>query len=157
MPSVPLKLFFDGGCRPNPGRIEIGVVVRGVTHILDDCGHGTNSDAEWLAAIHALRIAREGWSIRDVLAHGVIDYHPMIVGPPVEAADHMQTWFEAGACDGFWLCPDVYEDGLPKLVDELVPILQQRGLFREDYSGTTLRDHYGLPVPGRADALADVG
>lgn len=59
MSSVPLKLFFDGGCRPNPGRIEIGVVVRGVTHILDDCGHGTNSDAEWLAAIHALRIARE--------------------------------------------------------------------------------------------------
>jgi len=59
MSSVPLRLFFDGGCRPNPGRIEIGVVVRGVAHILDDCGHGTNSDAEWLAAIHALRIARD--------------------------------------------------------------------------------------------------
>jgi alkanesulfonate monooxygenase SsuD/methylene tetrahydromethanopterin reductase-like flavin-dependent oxidoreductase (luciferase family) len=81
-----------------------------------------------------------------VLAHGVIDYHPMIVGPAVEAADHMQTWFEADACDGFWLCPDVFEDGLPKLVDELVPILQQRGLFHDDYEGTTLRDHLGAPA-----------
>ena len=64
----------------------------------------------------------------------------------VEAADHMQTWFEADACDGFWLCPDVFEDGLPKLVDELVPILQQRGLFHDDYEGTTLRDHLGAPA-----------
>jgi FMN-dependent oxidoreductase (nitrilotriacetate monooxygenase family) len=93
----------------------------------------------------ALKIAQEGWTLRDVLAHGVIDYHPMIVGPAVEAADHMQTWFEAGAADGFWLCPDVYEDGLPVLVNELVPILQERGLFHRDYEGKTLRDHLGVP------------
>lgn len=94
---------------------------------------------------HALKIAGEGWSLREVLAHGVIDYHPTIVGPPVEVADHMQEWFEAGAADGFWLCPDVYEDGLPPLVDEVVPILQERGLFHRDYQGKTLRDHLGVP------------
>ena len=57
MPSR-LKVFFDGGCRPNPGAIEIAVVAAGQTHILRDLGHGTNGDAEWLALIHALRIAQ---------------------------------------------------------------------------------------------------
>lgn len=53
-----LKVFFDGGCRPNPGRIEVAVVVRGVPHFFDDLGSGTNSDAEWLALISALELAR---------------------------------------------------------------------------------------------------
>ena len=56
----------------------------------------------------------------------------------------MQEWFEAGACDGFWFSPDVYEDGIDTLVDEFVPHLQQRGLFHEDYAGDTLRDHLGI-------------
>ncbi|MFT4057557.1 MAG: reverse transcriptase-like protein [Novosphingobium sp.] len=54
-----LKVFFDGGCRPNPGPIEVAVVVRGVVHVFEDCGSGTNSDAEWLALIHALELCRE--------------------------------------------------------------------------------------------------
>ena len=95
---------------------------------------------------NALKIAREGWTLRDVLAHGVIDYHPTIVGPPVEVADHMQQWFEAGAADGFWICVDAHEDGLPPIVDEVVPILQERGLFHLDYEGSTLRDHLGVPA-----------
>ncbi len=52
------KVFFDGGCRPNPGAIEVAVVAAGQTHFLRDLGHGTNGDAEWLALIHALRIAQ---------------------------------------------------------------------------------------------------
>ncbi len=52
-----LKIFFDGGCRPNPGRIEAAVVVRGVPHLFDDLGHGNNTDAEWLALICALELA----------------------------------------------------------------------------------------------------
>lgn len=94
---------------------------------------------------HALKIAREGWSLRDVLAHGVIDYHPVIAGPAIEAADHMQEWFEADAADGFWISPDIYEDGIDAFVDGVVPILQERGLFHHDYEGSTLRDHLGAP------------
>ena len=101
---------------------------------------------------HALTIAREGWTLRDVLAHGVIDYHPVIAGPAVEAADHMQAWFEAGAADGFWVSPDVYEDGIDAFVDQVVPILQERGLFHRDYEGTTLRDHLGAPAQYGLDA-----
>jgi ribonuclease HI len=52
------KIFFDGGCRPNPGRIEVAVVVRGVAHLFLDLGYGTSRDAEWLALIHALELAQ---------------------------------------------------------------------------------------------------
>ncbi|WP_404288917.1 NtaA/DmoA family FMN-dependent monooxygenase [Glutamicibacter arilaitensis] len=96
-------------------------------------------------APHALELAREGWTLRDVLAHGVIDYHPVVPGTAAEVADHMQEWFEAGACDGFSLAIDVYADGIDAFVDEVIPLLQERGLFHDDYEGTTLRDHLGAP------------
>ena len=98
----------------------------------------------------ALEIAREGWTIRDVLAHGVIDYHPTPVGPASVTADHMQEWFEADAVDGFWLLFDVYEDAIDTFVDDVVPLLQERGLYHLDYEGDTLRENlevhqqYGL-------------
>ncbi len=57
-PRRRLKVYFDGGCRPNPGRIEAAVVVRGGLHMFDDLGHGTNSDAEWLALICALELVQ---------------------------------------------------------------------------------------------------
>ena len=101
---------------------------------------------------HALKIAKEGWSLKDILAHGVIDYHPVIVGPGIEAADHMQAWFEAGAADGFWISPDVNADGIDAFVDEVVPILQQRGLFHQDYEGNTLRKHLGASEQYGIDA-----
>jgi ribonuclease HI len=44
-----LKIFFDGGCRPNPGRIEVALVARGMTYFDDDLGCGSSSDAEWIA------------------------------------------------------------------------------------------------------------
>ena len=58
MPDTGLKFYFDGGCRPNPGRLEIAVVVRGTTYFSDDLGCGSNNDAEWIALLAATRIAR---------------------------------------------------------------------------------------------------
>jgi FMN-dependent oxidoreductase (nitrilotriacetate monooxygenase family) len=110
---------------------------------------------EHLAAAHAspmdprssiaLKVAREGWSPRDILAHGVIDYHPTTVGPAKVHADHLQEWFEAGAVDGFWLAPDIYEDGVDAFVDEVVPLLRARGIYPTEYPGTTLRENLGVP------------
>ncbi|GAB3548744.1 NtaA/DmoA family FMN-dependent monooxygenase [Arthrobacter tumbae] len=94
----------------------------------------------------ALEVAREGWTIRDILAHGVIDYHPTPVGEASVTADHMQEWFEASACDGFWVSIDVNEDGVDTFVDEVVPLLQDRGIYHHDYDGTTLRDHLDAPA-----------
>jgi ribonuclease HI len=52
-----LKIYFDGGCRPNPGEMEAAVVARGVAHVSQRLGVGTNCDAEWLALILAYRVA----------------------------------------------------------------------------------------------------
>ena len=54
-----MKIYFDGGCRPNPGAMELAVVAGGQAHVLRALGHGTSMDAEWLALIHALRVAQE--------------------------------------------------------------------------------------------------
>ena len=73
--------------------------------------------------------------------------HWVIAGTPEEIADNIQNWFENGAADGFNVMPPWLTGGFDAFVDHVVPILRKRGLFREEYSGTTLRDHYGLPRP----------
>ncbi|WP_310532777.1 reverse transcriptase-like protein [Novosphingobium sp.] len=79
------KVYFDGGCRPNPGAIEAAVVIRGVTYLFDDLGQGTNSDAEWLALICALRQA---------LALGLEDI--VLIGDAREIIDHAGEALRAG-------------------------------------------------------------
>ena len=74
-PSSRVKVYFDGGCRPNPGVIEAAVVIRGTAYLFDDLGQGTNNDAEWLALICALRQARS-LGLGDVLLIG--DARPII-------------------------------------------------------------------------------
>lgn len=59
----PVKVFFDGGCRPNPGAMETAVVLRGVTEIRRDLGDGNSERAEWLALLHALAAARGEYDI----------------------------------------------------------------------------------------------
>ncbi|MFT0861354.1 LLM class flavin-dependent oxidoreductase [Ancylobacter sp. G4_0304] len=73
--------------------------------------------------------------------------HFVIAGPPERIADEIQLWFENGAADGFNIMPPWLTGGLDAFAEHVVPILRQRGLFRSEYSGTTLRDHYGLPRP----------
>jgi len=64
-----VKVFFDGGCRPNPGPIETAVVTGGVAWLGRDHGRGDNNDAEWLACLDALRVAREA-GLGDVILIG---------------------------------------------------------------------------------------
>ena len=52
------KVFFDGGCRPNPGAMEYAIVAAGQVHIRHDLGQGSSMDAEWLALIAALGIGQ---------------------------------------------------------------------------------------------------
>lgn len=67
-PAV-LKLFFDGGCRPNPGRMETAVVARGEAYLQADVGHGTSGEAEWRALLHALDVAA-ALGARDIVLIG---------------------------------------------------------------------------------------
>jgi FMN-dependent oxidoreductase (nitrilotriacetate monooxygenase family) len=73
--------------------------------------------------------------------------HHIVLGTPVEIADRMQQWFDGRAADGFNVMPPFFPEGLEDFTQLVVPILQERGLFRTDYSGSTLRDHLGLNRP----------
>ncbi len=64
-----VRVFFDGGCRPNPGPVETAVVAGGVVHVRKDHGAGDNNDAEWLACLDALRVARDA-GLGDVILIG---------------------------------------------------------------------------------------
>jgi FMN-dependent oxidoreductase (nitrilotriacetate monooxygenase family) len=79
--------------------------------------------------------------------------HWVIAGPPEKIADNIQTWFENGAADGFNVMPPWLPGGFDLFAERVVPILRKRGLFRTQYTGKTLRDHYGLNRP--ASLFAD--
>lgn len=93
----------------------------------------------------ACDLAKQGFTIREVLAHGPINYHPIFLGTPESIADKFQQWFEAGVGRGFSVVPDSGLDSLTDFVEQVVPILQKRGLLRAAYTGSTLREHLGLP------------
>jgi FMN-dependent oxidoreductase (nitrilotriacetate monooxygenase family) len=73
--------------------------------------------------------------------------HRTVTGTPEQVADAIQEWFDGGAADGFNVMPPVLPSGLQQFVDHVIPIFRRRGLFRAEYSGRTLRDHYGIPRP----------
>lgn len=75
------------------------------------------------------------------------------IGTPEQVADQLQAWFEGGAADGFMLAAAV-PHGLEEFVEQVVPILQERGLFRTEYESDTLRGNLGLPIPQNRYAKA---
>ena len=90
----------------------------------------------------------EGWTVRQLAqyvggAFGVLE----MIGTPQTIADQMQEWLETQACDGFNVMFPYLPGGLDEFVDQVVPELQRRGLFRRAYEGRTLREHLGLPRP----------
>nr|WP_321985194.1 LLM class flavin-dependent oxidoreductase [uncultured Lichenicoccus sp.] len=83
--------------------------------------------------------------------------HWAVRGTASQIADQMQERFEGGAADGFNVMPATLPGGLDDFCSMVVPELQRRGLFRTEYSGTTLRDHLGLQRPARLVASATSG
>jgi len=73
--------------------------------------------------------------------------HLTKVGAPDQIADFMQAWVEGGGCDGFIVQALQLPVEFELFVDEVIPVLQRRGLFRRDYAGATLRSHLGLEAP----------
>jgi alkanesulfonate monooxygenase SsuD/methylene tetrahydromethanopterin reductase-like flavin-dependent oxidoreductase (luciferase family) len=96
-------------------------------------------------AARALQLAREGWSPRNVIAHGALDYTPGLAGTPADSADCLQEYVDAGAADGF-LSLDAHEDRLAAFVDKVLPLLRERGLFGDTDDMTTLRGRLGIPA-----------
>ncbi|MFU8928138.1 LLM class flavin-dependent oxidoreductase [Acinetobacter puyangensis] len=73
--------------------------------------------------------------------------HRILIGTAEDIADELQYLFEQGAADGFNILPPTFPQDLTIFVDQVVPILQQRGLYRTEYEGHTLREHLGLARP----------
>jgi alkanesulfonate monooxygenase len=70
-----------------------------------------------------------------------------LVGTAKSVADKMEEYFHARACDGFNIMFPWVPGGLDEFVDQVVPELQRRGLFRREYEGKTLRENLGVPRP----------
>jgi len=92
--------------------------------------------------------AERGFTLKDLIVDVVrAGGHQWIVGTPAMIADRMIDWFDAEACDGFSLNPPYTPGGFERIFQLLVPELQERGYFRSEYTGTTLREHLGLERP----------
>lgn len=97
------------------------------------------------ASERVLGYAREGLTLREI-ALRVATPKGGFVGTPEQIADRFQLWLEQRGSDGFNLFEST-PGQLEVFVDHVVPILQQRGIYKQDYAGTTLRENLGLDVP----------
>ncbi|MEU6345944.1 NtaA/DmoA family FMN-dependent monooxygenase [Streptomyces sp. NPDC046977] len=89
--------------------------------------------------------AANKWSIRDLVIE--TGNRQSFVGSPATVASTIDDFVQSDASDGFILVPHITPGGLDAFADTVVPLLQERGVFRSDYEGTTLRDHLGLAHP----------
>ena len=93
-------------------------------------------------------LAARGLTLRELyLSLATARGHRTAVGTPEQIADAIELWFRQGAADGFNIMPPILPTGLTDFVDEVVPILRRRGLYRSDYAGPTLRENLGLERP----------
>jgi len=88
------------------------------------------------------KVAGKKLTLREVAQmHGQSVSLPQIVGTPEQVADQLEAYCERAGGDGFMLSPIYTPGAIEEFVDLVVPVLQQRGLFRQDYVGDTQRDH----------------
>ncbi|MFD7868673.1 NtaA/DmoA family FMN-dependent monooxygenase [Streptomyces sp. NPDC057682] len=92
--------------------------------------------------------AAKNWSIRDLVIE--TGNRQSFVGSPETVATTIDAFVQADAADGFILVPHLTPGGLDGFADTVVPLLQERGVFRTEYEGPTLRDHLGLAHPDTA-------
>jgi len=88
------------------------------------------------------RAEAENLSIRELVI--AVTSRQQFVGTAAHIADEIDRYVQADACDGFILVPHLTPHGLDDFVDQVVPLLQERGAFRTEYGGHTLREHLGL-------------
>ncbi|WP_326836996.1 NtaA/DmoA family FMN-dependent monooxygenase [Amycolatopsis rhabdoformis] len=92
--------------------------------------------------------AEPGAPLREIASRfksGAGQFH--FVGTPDQLADHILTWQDAGAVDGFTIMGSTLPHELTTFVDHVIPTLQRKGRYRTEYRGTTLREHLGLARP----------
>jgi alkanesulfonate monooxygenase SsuD/methylene tetrahydromethanopterin reductase-like flavin-dependent oxidoreductase (luciferase family) len=98
------------------------------------------------------RAEAEKLSIRDLIVE--VTGRQSFVGSPATIAGTIDRFVQEDASDGFILVPHITPGGLDDFVDRVVPLLQERGSYRTEYEGTTLREHLGLAPLDRTAAGA---
>ena len=102
-------------------------------------------------------VAQErGLSLRQVVRYADALHRGQFVGAPATVAGEIERWFREGAADGFIMnvtVPSVFD----RFAGEVLPILRERGVFRDDYEADTLRGNLGLPVPQNVHTAARRG
>jgi FMN-dependent oxidoreductase (nitrilotriacetate monooxygenase family) len=86
-------------------------------------------------------------TVREFLYRTVNGWGAAVSGTPEQIADEIESWFTTRASDGFVLGDSGLPGQFDDFVDQVVPLLRKRGLFRHEYAGTTLRSHLGLEPP----------
>ncbi|REE76008.1 FMN-dependent oxidoreductase (nitrilotriacetate monooxygenase family) [Rhodococcus wratislaviensis] len=102
-------------------------------------------DPREIAAAWRAKAEAEKLSIRELII--AVTTRQQFVGTAAQVAEEIDRYVQADACDGFILVPHLTPAGLDEFVETVVPELQNRGSFRSEYSGTTLRSHLGLRHP----------
>ena len=105
--------------------------------------------AQWRALAEA-----KGLSTRDLIIE--VTGRQSFIGTPAKVADALNEFVQTDASDGFILAPHITPGGIDDFADTVVPLLQERGVFRTEYEGSTLRDHLGLSPLGRDLAARSV-
>ncbi|HEX4207249.1 MAG TPA: LLM class flavin-dependent oxidoreductase [Ktedonobacteraceae bacterium] len=114
----------------------------------------TNANKSRLQLVSDLA-GRENLTIRELyLAVAGARGHWTIWGTPEQIADQLEDWFVNDAADGFNIMPPYLPGGLDEFVESVLPVLRQRGLFRTEYEGRTLRENLGLPRPSNQFSTA---
>ncbi|WP_055590919.1 NtaA/DmoA family FMN-dependent monooxygenase [Streptacidiphilus griseoplanus] len=103
--------------------------------------------AQWRALAEAKNL-----SIRELVIE--VTGRQSFIGTPAHVAEALNEFVQTDASDGFILVPHLTPGGLDEFADTVVPLLQERGVFRTEYEGDTLRDHLGLGLPRPAGATA---
>jgi FMN-dependent oxidoreductase (nitrilotriacetate monooxygenase family) len=104
------------------------------------------------AALWRAKAEAEKLSIRELIIE--VTGRQSFIGSPATVAEDINRLVQADASDGFILVPHITPAGLDEFADTVVPILQERGVFRSDYEGSTLREHLGLSPLRAGSALS---
>ncbi|WP_328396409.1 NtaA/DmoA family FMN-dependent monooxygenase [Nocardia sp. NBC_00416] len=132
-----LSAYDPDGPLPDVDPVDDVTITRGrVRHARDPLAVAK----EWRARAEA-----DGLSIRELIIE--VTARQQFVGSAAEVAAEIERYVREDAADGFILVPHLTPAGLDEFVDTVVPELQERGSFRTEYTGATLREHLGLRHP----------
>jgi FMN-dependent oxidoreductase (nitrilotriacetate monooxygenase family) len=113
-------------------------------------GRVRHGDPAAIAAAWRARAEAESLSIRELII--AVTSRQQFVGTPSGVADEIDRYVQSDACDGFILVPHLTPHGLDEFVNKVVPLLQERGVYRTEYAGSTLRSHLGLMAASANEA-----